>query len=73
MHFSSGGGADGTARATCHHRATEDAGRQGFRFWRDFRGRMDYRRYGVGFVFLIRLLEEGGVVEGAGKVAFLIK
>jgi hypothetical protein len=28
---------------------------------------MDYRRYGVGFVFLIRLLEEGGVVEGAGQ------
>ena len=29
--FSSGGGADGTARATCHRRATEDVA------WRDLR------------------------------------
>ena len=67
--FSSGGGTDGTARATFHRRATEDAGRQGFRFWRDFRGRMDYRRYGAGFVFLIRLLEKGWAVESAKRGA----
>ena len=58
---------NGTARATFHRRATEDIGWQGFRFWRDFRGRMDYRRYGAGVAFLIQLLEEGGVVEGAGQ------
>ena len=34
--FSSGGGTDGTARATFHRRATEDIGWQGLRFSSSF-------------------------------------
>ena len=44
-----------------------DSCEQSFRFWRDFRGRMYYRRYGAEFVFFIRLLEKGWVAEGAER------
>ena len=56
--FSSGGGTDGTARATCHRRAMVDAGWQGLRFSASDSAGRGCRRCGAGKTFLFELVQE---------------